>query len=134
MGIRADDAVAGGDESLLGDERMLDAAVVANLEVVDDTLLPRKPAHAGALGRGLDILVRREVVRNERNPARIEHFLTAEPGELPDGDWRGDVVAQHEIERRHHKLARAHFFHPSMLRQDLLCHCHRHRTSLKFEV
>ena len=129
MGVRADDAVTGCDESLLRQERVFDAAVVSDLEVVLDLLVLCEGAHAGALGRRLDVLVRREVVRNERDLRLVEDLLLAELRKLADRDGRGDVIAQHEVELRHDELARVDFLHPGVFRQDLLRHCHCHSTS-----
>ena len=103
--IRADHEVAGRDEPLLRQKRVLDSAVVAHLEVVDDPLLLRERPHRGALLRGLDILVRREVVGHERDLLPVDHLGASELGELADGHGRGDVVSENKVQLRHDQLA-----------------------------
>ena len=133
VAVRADNAVARRDEPLLREKRMLDAAVVANFEVVLDLLLFRELTHARALGRGLDVLVRREMVGHERNLRLVEDLLPPELRELADRNRRRDVIAQNEVELRHDELARVDFLHPGVSRQDFLGHRHCHNSSILYQ-
>ncbi len=130
VAVRADHQIARRDKPLLGQKRVLDAAVVPDLEVVDDALLPREGPHARALRRGLDVLVRREVVRDEGDLRLVEDLLLAELRERADRHGRRDVVAEHEVELRHDELARVDFVSSGVRREDLLCHCHCHKEPL----
>ena len=105
MRIRADHEVARRDEAFFRQKGVLDAAIVSDLEVVGDSLFLGERAHRGALGGGLDVLVGREVVGDERDLLSVEHRGAAELLELADCDGRGDVVAENEVEPRHDKLA-----------------------------
>ena len=60
-----------------------------------------------ACSRGLDVLVRGEVVRDEHDPARISHLADARGLEFQDRQRRGDVVAQGDVHVRVNELARA---------------------------
>ncbi len=97
VGVGAQDHVAGPDQALLGQEGMLHAHP-AHVVVVDDPVLLRELAHLLDQSGRLDVLVRREVVGDQRDPFGVEHML--EPGlfELVDGHAGGDVVAKAEIE------------------------------------
>ena len=129
--IGADHAVARCHEPLLRQQRVLHAAVVAHLEVVLYVLRSGERPHARALRGRLDVLVRREVVRHQRDLRAVEHSLAPELRELADGDRRRDVVRQHQVELRHHQLARA-YCRPlgHVRREDLLCHRHAHVNTL----
>ena len=102
-----------------------------NLEVVLYVLRSGERPHARALRGRLDILVRREVVWHQRDLRAVEHSLAPELRELADGDWRRDVVRQHEIELCHHQFARA-YCRPvgHVRREDFLCHRHAHVNTL----
>ena len=94
MAVGTDDDVTGSDESLLGQEGMLDAHITY-LEVVLYFVLTGKAAHALCLLSRLDVLVRSEVVGNERDLFLIEDIRRTELRELPYGDRACDVVAKH---------------------------------------
>ncbi len=96
--VGADDDVAGADHALLGQQRVLDAHA-ADLVVVRDALLARELAHHLGLLGGLDVLVGRVVVGHERDLGRgPRRCPTPILRELLDGDRRGDVVGEHEVE------------------------------------
>ena len=105
VGIRADHEIAGRDQSLFRQKRVFDSAAVPHFEVVNDLLRLRERSHRGALRGGLDVLVGREVVGDERHLFAVEHARAAELREFPDGDGRRDVVAENEIEPRHDQFA-----------------------------
>ena len=54
MAVRADDDLAGGDDALLRQQRVLDAHA-ADLVIVDDVLRAREFAHLLGERRGLDV-------------------------------------------------------------------------------
>ena len=121
--IGADDEVAGAHDALLGQQRVLDAHA-ADLEVVRDALLAGEVArYLGLLG-ALDVLVRRVVVGHEADAVRVEHVLASQLAERLDGDGRGDVVRQHEVQVALDELARLHLVQMRVGRQDLLGHRH----------
>ena len=133
VGIRADHKIAGRDQSLFRQKRVFDSAAVPHFEVVDDPLCLRERPHRGALRGGLDVLVGREVVWDERHLFAVEHAFATELREFPDGDRRCDVVAENEIELRHDQFAgmeirRARRARPTsgVRGKDLLRHCHLH--------
>ena len=66
VAVGADDEVAGADDALLGQERVLDAHA-ADLVVVRDSLRADEVAHDLGLLGGLDVLVGRVVVGHQRD-------------------------------------------------------------------
>ena len=96
VGVGADDAVAGGDQALFRQQGVLDAHLAHVIEIVDVEAVGKGAALETLLG-GLDVLVGGKVVHDHGDLA-----LVKDPGEaflvkLPDGDGRGDVVAQHHV-------------------------------------
>ena len=96
VGVGPDDAVAGGDQALFRQQGVLDAHLAHVIEIVDVEAVGKGAALETLLG-GLDVLVGGEVVHDHGDLA-----LVKDPGEaflvkLPDGDGRGDVVAQHHV-------------------------------------
>ena len=124
MAISADYEIAGRHQPLLGEKRMLNTAVVTNLEIVLYRLVLREISHTGALRGGLYILVRGEVIRNECDLFAVEHLLAPELRKLPDCNRRGNVVAEHHVELRHHQFPGVHRINSGVRRQNLLTHCH----------
>ena len=72
----------GTDHALLGQERVLDAHA-ADLVVVRDALRAREVAHHLGLLGGLDVLVGRVVVGDERDLGRVPHLLDADLARTP---------------------------------------------------
>ena len=132
MAVRADDDLAGGDNALLRQQRVLDAHA-ADLVIVDDVLRAREFAHLLGERRGLNVLVGDEVIRDQRDLRGVEHLDRAHPVKLVDGHGGGDVVAQHKVKLAHEQLARAAALNAGGTREDFLCHGHAHsgKTSLK---
>ena len=124
MAIGADHEIAGRHQSLLGEKRVLNTTVVANLEIILYALVLCEIAHTGALRGRLHILVRGKVIRNECDLFAVEHLLAPELRKLPDCNRRGYVVAEHHVELRHHQFPGVHRINSSMRRQYLLTHCH----------
>ena len=96
VAVRADDDFARRDNALFRQQRVLDAHA-AHFVVVDDVLRAREFAHLLGQRRGLDILVRHKVIRNQRDLRGIKDLCCAHPIELVDGHGGGDVVAQHKV-------------------------------------
>ena len=132
MAVRADDDFARRDNALFRQQRVLDAHA-AHFVVVDDVLRAREFAHLLGQRRGLDILVRHKVIRNQRDLRGIKDLCCAHPIELVDGHGGGDVVAQHKVQLAHEQFARAAAVNARSTRKDFLCHGHAHsfNSSLK---
>ena len=125
MAVRADDDLARRAKALLRQQRVLDAGL-ADLVVMDDLLFARKGAHVLRHLGGLDVLVRREVIRHQRDLRGVKDLLGAHLLKFVDGDRRRDVVAEHEIELAHQQLARLAALDARGARKDFLCHGHAH--------
>jgi len=117
--VGADDEVAGGDQAHVGEDHVLDPGS-AGLEEVRDAVLARELAHLLHLTGRLDVLVGREVVGHEDDARRVGHLV--EPGvlELGDGQRRGDVVGQRQVDPRLDDLAGPHRLEPRRAGDDLL--------------
>jgi len=88
--------------------------MAAEFEVIGDLVAPRELAHHLALLGGLDVLVRREMIRDENDLVAVEHVRRPGPLELLDRQRRGDVVRQGDVDRHpddlpRHTLARPAF-------------------------
>ena len=125
MAVRADDDLARSDETLLGQQRMLDAHA-ADLIVMDDLLRTREIAHLLGHRGGLDVLVGHEVVRDQRDLRGIEYLRGAHLDELVDRHGGGNVVAQHKVQPAHEQLARTAACDAGRSRENLLGHGHSH--------
>ena len=128
MGVRADDALAGGHQPLFRQERVFDAHG-AHIIVVLHVELPCEGAALGALGGGLDVLVGDEVVHDKGNLAPVKDVLKTGGLKFVDGDGGGDVVAQDEIQFCLNELSGADLLHARVACQDFLCHRHAHGDS-----
>ena len=127
MAVRADDAVAGTDQALFRQNRMLDAHTADVKEILDVVLVGKAAHPLDLLGR-LDVLVRGEMVHHQRHPAFVEHPAGTAALKLVDRHRRGDVVAEAQIELRLDQLPRLHLRQAGVRRQDLLCHGHTHSS------
>ena len=121
--VGTDHEVAEDDGARLGEQRVLDAGA-ALLPVVGDMLLVGEVAHLLGLLGALDVLVGRVVVGHEAHAVGVEDLLGPQLAKDVDGDGRGDVVGEHEVEVALHELPRPHLVQPRMRRQDLLRHGH----------
>ena len=129
MAVRADHQVARCDKPLLREDGVLYAAVVPNFKIVHDPLRAGKRTARRALGRRLDVLVRGEVVGDDRHLLLVEYLRLPEIRELPDRHGSGDVIPQHEVEIRHDQFPRTHLFPARVAGEDFLRHRHSHRFS-----
>ena len=120
MAVGADYQVAGSDESLLRQQRVLHAAIVTYFEIVLYLVLTRKISHAGALCRRLYVLIRREVVGNKRDLFLVENFISSEFRKLSDCHGRGYVIAKHQVEPGHNQFAAMDFLLAGMRGEDFL--------------
>jgi len=128
MAVCADDEVTGDDDALLGEKGVLDAHT-SLLEVVRDAELVREvPGHLGLLGR-LDVLVRRIVVGDEKDPLAVED-AGADLAHGLDGDGRRDVVGEDAVEIALDELAGNDLVDPGVVGEDLLRHGHGTRHVL----
>ena len=125
MGIRADDAVPGGDQPLLRKESVLNAHFAHVVKMADAVAAREFPALL-ALLRRLDVLVGDEVVKDDGDLVLVEHLRKAVLCKLVDGHRGGDVVAQNQIQLRPDELPRRDGFQPRVGGENLLCHCHTH--------
>ena len=132
VGVGADDGLAGGNQSLLRQEGVLDAHG-AHVVVVVDVELPGKGPALLALGGGLDVLVGGEVVHHQGDAALVEHLVKARGLELVDGHRGGDVVAQHQVQPGLDELSGPHALEARVPGQDLLCHGHSHNILSPFK-
>ncbi len=123
VGVGADDQVAGTDDALFGQQRVLDAHA-ADLPVVLDPLGAGEVAHPLGLPGALDVLVGGVVVGHEAHPRAVEHLGRAQVLEDPDGDGCGDVVGEGDVEVALHELPGAHLGQAGVGGQNLLRHGH----------
>src|SRR5699024_5265138 len=129
VAVRADDAVAGGDDALFGQQGVLDAHLAHVVEVEDVVLVGKLPALLG-LGGALDVLVGDEVVQDDGHPLFVEHAVKTGLLELVDGHRGGDVVAQDDVQFGVDELARLDLVEAGMVCKDLLRQSHSHDTVL----
>ncbi len=131
VAVSADHHITGHHDPLLGKKRMFHAHL-AYLEVQGQVMLARKLAkHIALLCRG-NVLVRRKVVGNQRDPAGIKHLLRVDSPKLLDRDRRSDVVRQHQIELRIDQFARLHFFFAAMRGQYLFRNGHHSLVNIQY--
>ena len=79
-----------------------------------------------ALLRCLDVLVRCEVVHDQRNLFSVKHTVKTGFFKFVNGYRCSDIITQHHIKICPDQLTRYHMIQSGMRRQDLLCHCHCH--------
>jgi hypothetical protein len=106
---------------------MLHAHAADFVPVLDD-VLARELAHLLDETGRLDVFVGSEVVGDERDLLRVEHLVETGFLELVDGHARGHVVAERQVEFRHHEVARCDRILAGRPGQYLLGHGHSHAT------
>ena len=121
--VGADDEVTRHDGAGLGQQRMLDARA-ALLPIMGHVLLVGKIAHLLGLLGALDVLVGRIVVGHEAHAVAVEDLGGAQLMEHVDGDRRGDVVCQHDVQIALDELAGTDLFEACMGCGNLLGHGH----------
>ena len=122
MGVRADHEVAGDDNALLGEERVLDAHA-SLLEVVRDVVLVGEVAGDLGLLGALDVLIGAVMVGHQADAVAVED-PGADLAHVLDGDGRRDVVGEHEVEVALDKLPGDDLVEARVGGQDLLGHGH----------
>ena len=128
VAVGPDDEVAGPDDALLRQEGVLDAHL-AHLPVMLEALLVGEVAqHLRLLGAG-DVLVGREVVGHQGHAVLVPDLADAGRPELLDGDGRGDIVAEGDIDARKDEVARLDARPPRVGGDDLFGDRHRHGKS-----
>ena len=125
MAVRADDAVAGADQSLFRKDGVFHAHP-AHVEEILHIVLAGEFPHPLDLFRRFDVLVGGEVIHHQRHPALVENTAGAATLKFIDRHRRGDVVAQAEIQLGLDQLPGRHLRQTRVGCQDLLCHCHSH--------
>ena len=128
MAVCADHGIACRHQTLLGKKGMLDADP-SHLEVVRYALLLGEGADACALLGRLDVLVRSEVIRDERDPVPVEYAFFSEARKLLYRDRARDVIAEHHIQISHDQLPRMDLREPRRMCEDLLRHRHSHQST-----
>ena len=86
---------------------------------MSDVLCGGELPEALALFRGLDVLVGREVIGNQRYLVFVEHLILAEFGKLADGHRTGDVISEHQIQFCHGNIQNRPF--PAGIRRRPRC-------------
>ena len=126
MGVRADHEVAGDDDAALGEKGVLDAHAALLVVVRDPHLVGEVARDLGLLG-ALDVLVGSVVVGHEADLVAVED-AGADLAHGLDGDGRGDVVGEHEVEVALDELAGNDLLETGVGGEDLLGHglgtCH----------
>ena len=125
MGVGTDDAVAGGDNALLGQQRMLDAHL-AHVIKMADAMAAGKFTALLALFCGLDVLVGNEVVQNDGDAVLIKNGVKSGFFKFVDSNRGGNVVAQNDIQLCTDQLAGNHGGEACVGSQDFLSHSHSH--------
>jgi hypothetical protein len=116
------------DRSDLGKERVLDADLALSEEARSRVPAGELPQLLHLL-RGLDVLVRREVVGHEEDPFGVPHPRRARPFELLEGERCGYVVGQSEVGLDLEELPGLHGRLPGRPGEDLLGERHRHHCA-----
>ena len=129
VAVGADDAVAGGDDALLRQKRVLNAHL-AHVKKVEDVVFVGKVAAAFGLLGALDVLVGHKVVQHN-----VDLFVVVDRGKpgflkLVDGNGGGDVVAQHHVQVSVDQLPGLDGRLAAVGGKDLLGHGHSHGKSL----
>jgi len=122
--VGSDYEPAGSREALL-DHQLVAYAAPADLEIVRYLVLLRELAHLLGLGRGVYVLGRDVVVRDEDHPVLVQP-VGPELLVLPEGDGARDVVDHHVVHIGYDYLpgagVRAGFPGEDLLRDRLACH------------
>jgi len=125
VGVGSYDHVARAYQTHLREQRVLNAHP-AYVIVVGYAVTGRELPHLLHEAGGLDVLVRREVIRDEGDALRVEDTRESGLLELVDGDRGGDVVTQAEVDAGHDQLAGRHALLAGRAGQDLLRDGHGH--------
>ena len=125
MGIRADNYVAGDNQSLFRKQGVFyahlpDIKIICNLVFVGElsdllTVLSR-----------FDILVRDKVIHHQGNFVTVKDLLFLESVHLVNGNRRRNIISQYKIQLCLDQLTGLHKIKTRGMRKDLLSHCHSH--------
>ena len=129
MGVGADDHLAGGDQALFRQERVLHAHLPHVEEVRDGKALGKFPG-LGAQLRRLDILAGGGVVQNNGDLIPVEYLGQAGLLKLRDGHRGGDIVSEDQVQLPLDELSRLHGVQPGAAGQNFLRHGHSHKNVL----
>jgi hypothetical protein len=121
--VRADDCVSRKDEALFGKKGMFDSHL-SDLEEVSEAVGLGEIPEDLTLLRGEDVLGRSEVVRNENDAIPMKDFFGAGFFESFDGERRGNIVPEGQIDPGIDEVTRKDDFFPGMSGQNFLCDCH----------
>ena len=125
MAVRADHTVAGTNQPLLRQQRVLDTHTT-HIEKVDDVVFVGEFARALDLLRRFDVFVGGKVIHHQRDPRVIKHRAGTAALKLVDRDRRGNIVAKAEIQLGFDQLTRLHAIQARVVGQNFLRHCHAH--------
>ena len=129
MRVGADHHVAGYHKSLFGKQRVLNAHAPHVKEVGDLFFVAEGAAHLALLGC-LDILVGGKVIHDHGHLVLIEHLGCAKIIKLTNGNGRGNIVAQNQIQINQDQLSCLHAVKTCVRGKDFLRHCHSHNIFL----
>ena len=101
----------------------------AHVIEVDNLMFFGKLAAFQTLLRGLDILIRREVVHHQRDLGAVKHLVKAGFLHFTDRNRTGDIVGKRQVDVRLDQLSGFHAFQPRMLCEYFLRHCHAHNSA-----
>ena len=125
VGVGADDGLAGGDQTLFGQQSVLHTHLAHVVEVGDVKALGKLSGLGAQLG-GLDVFAGGGVVQHDGDLVLIKNLGQPSLVELRNGHGGGDIVAQHHVQFGLNQLSGLHGFQPGMLGQDFLGHGHSH--------
>jgi hypothetical protein len=115
--VRADDCVSRKDEALLRQKGMFDPHL-SNLEEVSEAVSLGEIPEDLTLLSGEDVLRRSEVVRNENDAVPMKDPLGSDLFEGFDGERRGNIVPEGQIDPGIDEVTRKDGFLPSVSGQD----------------
>ena len=131
VAVRADHAVAGGDDAFFRQKGVLNAHLAYIVEVEDIVFIGKFPALLG-LGSALDILIGYKVIQHDGDMLFIEHAVKTGALKLVDGHRGGDIVAQHNVQLCVDQLACLDLRQSGVCGKDLLRQGHSHGSFLLF--
>ena len=125
MAVRADDTLTGCDQALFRKQRMLNAGLSHVIEMQNPVFAGKVSGNLAELG-GFNVLTGRVVVQNNGNPLRIENGFESGLLKHADGDRRGNIVSQDQVELCFDQVSGFDFLKTRVGGENLLGHGHAH--------